>query len=1355
MTIFSSAFTLDRNLTTDVNVRTGALNVNVVLGVLPTCSDPAYDYAVTMQFHPGTGYGYLDWMINLPYMDLQRRLITSMSGQVRRLKFNEHDCTVEYPPFKNARVLRLPYDFGISYWAAYDDLSRENYDDIGWIWSAITPTGHGLSFQYYDDAEDAQGKPFPAKISNDHGDFISFSQGFVVERLAYVDVVTSLEGKTTTTRITLKNEEGRAWVDSISLPDSFDEVFQFVYEYPKDMPRRLVSVRTPTGLEKIITYTQLPIADSVGFVDAVKKMEIRDMGESPSAPSRVFEYEYSQNNYFGYIPGAKFYEDVDMLFTILDDDYKYTIAESEHTGAGEILKTTRIYNRFHLLEREELSSSGEAFIADVKEYSYPIVAGQALEHQIPQFTLPTAIKRTLTEGGSSSSFTTTQSFNETGYLLTKQTEAGTLEVRTYSVPNVSFSDPTRAYAALSSIEIQPSFVWTAGKRVEFQYGARTGLSGINYPVKTAEVHFSMNEGKATHEYTQCYEYMKGGEGLTPTFYDGALAAKFSIINEGDKMGRQEFKFVDGPEGAKLMEYSYGVGTMVYGGQVQYNRKRQPLVAYDANERQTIYTYNALNQLTQETVYANTAKAQTTTYAYRRWLLDATNDATVTAPGKPAIRYKFNAYGNHVGSQMLMPEGLDIPSGWTTVKTVNYDLRQLAIETVENDFYHLPDSPSGSWQQIKTANSYDAHKRLTRVVHADGVVDEFAYNRGEFTQERRRDGSTTPSERWNYTVDGKIYFYDQFSTDGAGVPVTLRSAFAYDGHGRLARTLDPLPLGSAGPFTITKYLYDYHDRLVVEQSYSSAQWDAEPADPCKRTMYTYDGMLRDWSMGLISALQADSNKADTQFVVATRRFDGAGRLSSEVVAPGRSWTYAYANDGDERPSKVVDPAGLGYEQTFDSSTGVTLTRKLLDTGSQYTFTWDSVNRLSEVRLQDRNAETLSMIGHSYDDFGRKNGETSDAGTWKQVFSIGGRLRSTTLLNSTGGVNCCYDASGRLAKKIYEKPHESIPHRIEIDIAYEGGTMSRISLSDSEAGMTAIIDFTHVDGRETSRTYTVAGQECLKIQTCYADPKTTPKQRSYGIAPLAATLEENYVFDPQNRLSRIDYKKTVGQAVSETSSTFQFDEHDRIKAVSGCTPAGAVDAAYAYRSFADADVADLLTSITEAGDVQPVGYNSGSMSKAAGISELRYTESQKLQHAWNANAADPNDLKVQCSYDAMDRFARSAVSQTRPAALSHGVDYLYMNEVITGERAQPVPADATKAERTLFLRANDVLLGRIVMRPDPPTAEASFAEVFATDSAGSLMGVFSYRGNALLQAIYYNYDAYGQRTEFGRVGEFETQ
>jgi YD repeat-containing protein len=787
--------------------------------------------------------------------------------------------------------------------------------------------------------------------------------------------------------------------------------------------------------------------------------------------------------------------------------------------------------------------------------------------------------------------------------------------------------------------------------------------------------------------------------------------------------------------------------VIQGGRVQYNWRRQPLLAYDANGFKTVYTYDTLGQITQKTTFADTPKAQTTTYVYRHWGSDGSNDVVVTVPGERAVLHKFNAHGNEVRTEISVPPGLAVPSGWQTVQSTKYDARQLPIEIKGRDFYCLLAAESGAWRESTTLNNYDTYRRITRIEQPDGVYDEFIYNRATFKQERRRLGSTTPAERWEYTADGKIYFYDQLSTDGSGAAVSSSAAFAYDGHGRLIRTLDPLPIGSPGPFAISKYAYDYHDRLVSEQHYTSPAWDAQPTDPCKRITYTYDPMLRAWNMGLITKLTADSNKPGTEFMVATRSYDTAGRCLTEDDGAGRTSTYSYPNDGEQRPSKMVDASGAGYEQTFDSITGAITQLSLLTTGRRYAFTWDSVNRLIGAKLQDAQGAVLNAVTFAYDDFGRRNEErTAGADYSLKTLTVGGRLASAS---GGGDVHCFYDDCGRLTRKVYEKPNPSVPLKMEINIAYSqssGGTMSRMTLSDTEAGMVASIDFAHVDGRETSRTYTIANQERLKIQSYYADPTTKLRQRNYVIAPLSATLEERYAFDALNRLSGIDYKKTVGTTVSQASATFGFDEHARIQTVSGSNLAGPVNASYTYQARSATGGPDMLTSVTQSGSTQSIGYQRGSMSNASGIAAMQYSDTQNLLSAANTNAADPDDLKIQCTYDALNRFAKSVVTQTRPHALSHEVNYVFADGTITGEFAQPVPGDASKSERTRFLRANGVLLGRIVMRPNPPTTVASFAEIFATDSKGSVMGVFAYQGATVMKSTYYTYDAYGQRTEF---------
>jgi hypothetical protein len=233
MTIFSSAFTLERNLISDVNVRTGAFNVSVALATLPTCWDPSFDYTLYLQFQPGGGFSRIEWLLNLPSIDLSRGLLTTVEGQALQIAAVGLDLVVQYPRFQNTRILSQTF---FHYVLHRDDRSAEYFDQYGRIILATNPLGHQLLFDYFPLAGVGY---FPRKISNSHGDSVSFSEHVTN---GHVDVTTTIQGQVSVVRIQLRSDGVHEFVASISLPDRFDEVFKFEYEYPEGKPRRMMTL---------------------------------------------------------------------------------------------------------------------------------------------------------------------------------------------------------------------------------------------------------------------------------------------------------------------------------------------------------------------------------------------------------------------------------------------------------------------------------------------------------------------------------------------------------------------------------------------------------------------------------------------------------------------------------------------------------------------------------------------------------------------------------------------------------------------------------------------------------------------------------------------------------------------------------------------------------------------------------------------------------------------------------------------------------------------------------------------------------------------------------------------------------
>ncbi len=193
--------------------------------------------------------------------------------------------------------------------------------------------------------------------------------------------------------------------------------------------------------------------------------------------------------------------------------------------------------------------------------------------------------------------------------------------------------------------------------------------------------------------------------------------------------------------------------------------------------------------------------------------------------------------------------------------------------------------------------------------------------------------------------------------GVGAPTAVYTA-TYDVYGRLLSRDRPL---GANPDEVWEY-HDYDGARGQPQFILHRQADGVTA-PAPQ-----DGTLNSWTyydgLGRVVQTQGERDDAGTQTVVASRRYDGQGRLAQESVpyeaaaAPGAGYrppdwgalagqSTSYAYDGLDRPTLTTHPDG----STVQSSYNYLQTAVIDENGHQTISVADALGRTTGVRQYD--------------------------------------------------------------------------------------------------------------------------------------------------------------------------------------------------------------------------------------------------------------------------------------------------------------------------------------------------------------------------------------------------------------------
>jgi RHS repeat-associated protein len=423
-----------------------------------------------------------------------------------------------------------------------------------------------------------------------------------------------------------------------------------------------------------------------------------------------------------------------------------------------------------------------------------------------------------------------------------------------------------------------------------------------------------------------------------------------------------------------------------GGAAQFHYNSAGVLVYslDWNGNRTEYTYDTQRRLSERTVAAGTASAQTERY---EWAGDKIKKVTLLGATGVAFQEEVTTYKASGAEVGLVDSKVvnDLRTGVVRKSTYHYGIQ---------NGYFGPQIRSVTIRQYVSAGTfstyrtdYDEHGNAIKFTNQLGQVTEW----GGFSSWGLPSWMKNPSSiLTHYTYDDRGNLLSQRMVLPAGDRVTT---FAYTAWGALSEVAH-----SSG--RIDRFRYNDAGRLIQvgdrEQRFVTRSFDAQSG---------VETVSSERNVPIISG-NGLSAVADGSFVNRSR-LDCNEKICTVYGNSGQEWTYSY--DANGNLLAIID--ALGHTSTYQYDERDRLRQSSTTDAGDSEYSYDEEGRLSQVR--DSRGVTTT---YSYDGLGNKLSEASaDRGTLQYTYeNYTGRL--ATLTNALGRTTSfTWDALGRIKSR----------------------------------------------------------------------------------------------------------------------------------------------------------------------------------------------------------------------------------------------------------------------------------------------------------------------------------------------------
>ena len=543
-------------------------------------------------------------------------------------------------------------------------------------------------------------------------------------------------------------------------------------------------------------------------------------------------------------------------------------------------------------------------------------------------------------------------------------------------------------------------------------------------------------------------------------------------------------YASGPQTGYLYQQIMDSQTLVLTTTFEHDAVGNVVRLIDPNGHDSLYTFNALNQLLQET--------------------------SVETTGGSGIRFTnysfYDADNNRIRVDIENADGNGQVSAALPVLTTTYEFDILNFPTRSTQ-------PMDGSNSVVTEIIYDANHQqsVSRSGKATSGVDPFNIvqtlhdeRKMPFQEIRGAGGADQSSTQYDYDGNGNLIRTSQGIENAPRVALS-----AYDGFDRRTNSIDAMGNltinhfdannniiseqkygelidvpGSAGNIALSQvnHTYDSLNRLTrTDQAYFDTASQVPISDGVSTTRTVYND-----NSGVIASI-------DARGLTSTITYDTANRRSVETDAKGNTVTYAYDANGNNISTTDVDHSDLGNPNRVIVTT----------------FVYDSLNR--------------GILG--VDNLGNTNTFTYDSRN-NPIASSDGRNNITTYL---------YDGLGRMVRKTRQLTSDGT------GTGTPTGTIVTTQTFDENSRLISQSD------DNTNTTYYVFDSLNRRTQTIYSDGSREVSVFDTHNNPVLVTDRDSntvaYVYDSLNR----PVTNTITRAASVSGTTYEYHQYDGLSRI----------------------------------------------------------------------------------------------------------------------------------------------------------------------------------------------------------------
>ncbi|WP_440072695.1 LamG-like jellyroll fold domain-containing protein [Streptosporangium sp. OZ121] len=589
---------------------------------------------------------------------------------------------------------------------------------------------------------------------------------------------------------------------------------------------------------------------------------------------------------------------------------------------------------------------------------------------------------------------------------------------------------------------------------------------------------------------------------------------------------------------------------------------------------TSYLYNALNQVTRQTVENGAEDLVTTSDYDDRGLLTATVDPRGNASGAT-------------------------PTDFTA--TMRYDLAGRLVETKSPQVTIEKNGTTAATGRPTVRYGYNSAGQQTQTIDAEGRTTTSVFDKA---------GRLTSTIGAPYTPPGGSAITPKvsFGYDAAGRQTTITdprehvTSTVYDALGRPVKVTEPGPSGPGG-VRITEYNRLGEQLAVIDPTGAriEATYDGlgrqitqtvierNPTTAAHTTRLTYDA-----ASNLIKTVApAPDNEITTYTVNAAGEVTTTIAPATPTTSAPASRTTSFSYDLMGRQTKVTDALGNATEATYDLAGRKTAAKDLTGTSTTRTVefgydpagnptsttsgegyitqrTFDAAGRLTSL-IEPVTATSSITSTFGYDATGARTRTTDGRGnaTWTTYNTLA-LVESVIEPSTTAHPNAAdrtwtsiYDASGNATATLQ-------PGGVRID-----RTFDQLNRMTAEVGSgTAMATVNHAATYDSAGRLTTIGDYTLEYNDRSLLTKVSKATNQIAAYAYDATGNltqrvdpagtANYTWDAADRLS------TAGDPVTGRTWTYGYDHANRLKSKTSANPVGT--------QTYDYDTMDRLTSQT---------------------------------------------------------------------------------------------------------------------------------------------------------------------------------